>query len=819
MSEYIKQNFVSGQILKAEHLNHMEDGISVLSEEKVNLPVDDLRGNAGDVLHSNGDGTTAWGAAVPNGSITFDKLAESTLETLGDGLMETGTTVFIDNKKDYAIVAEVTAAEPGEECLLMHSGKNLLDMSDKKVCNKNGDTMSVKILPALGMLEATVNSGNSVQRLVDKKIYIEPDKYYTYSGEYSAGGAGRLYIQAFAADGTVLSKGLTVATLTGGWAGSYLASYNGWYTEANPVKIKVDSTVAYIKLGAIWVSNVNGTDLTGTVQSYKHLQLEAGESQTDFSVGLQDRIEITNDVSYIDLLPGDNVLSADCVFSVRYNPYIRVPKNNTESWDYATPQMYGAKADGETDDTDAIQEALNNHKSVFFPEGKYLITSPLVVKSETVMFSDNAYDATIKAVGCDAIHLERGASGGVIKGIRFVGDESNHYCIVFNKNIWWTFERLHITYFGDSYFYADGNGFVSNIYITNCICMYGGTDCVHFQHVMVGIGQDEGSQINNVVVDKCLIEYFVTGITITGTAVVIRENVIEFCDNGIVVDTALSTRFSPDDIMYACALGMTIDANYMEKILNSCIYVNTLVNVDKSAYGFISGMSITGNYLRMHEDASAETAAIKFSRTSKIYNYNDYAVESYGREIDGVYARGNYYYLHKAFAIDCGGFLPSTCVFDIATDGGRPIREWIKNRGNATVVGWWLRKKKPLYMANGILSNGTANINGVTLNSGGEITIPANDVAVSSIDIHMSAESPANVSLKLYVVRNDTLERIKTVDTTITVETEATYMIDGNDIVTTDSDKCYYSDLASLELVISADSTVTINNPVVTHLA
>lgn len=37
MSEYIKQNFVSGQILKAEHLNHMEDGIGQLSEEVADL--------------------------------------------------------------------------------------------------------------------------------------------------------------------------------------------------------------------------------------------------------------------------------------------------------------------------------------------------------------------------------------------------------------------------------------------------------------------------------------------------------------------------------------------------------------------------------------------------------------------------------------------------------------------------------------------------------------------------------------------------------------------------------------------------------------
>lgn len=45
MSEYIKQNFEPGQILKAEHLNYMEDGIEnlsliVLTEEQVNELID-----------------------------------------------------------------------------------------------------------------------------------------------------------------------------------------------------------------------------------------------------------------------------------------------------------------------------------------------------------------------------------------------------------------------------------------------------------------------------------------------------------------------------------------------------------------------------------------------------------------------------------------------------------------------------------------------------------------------------------------------------------------------------------------------------------
>lgn len=33
MSNYEKQNFTSGQILKADHLNHMENGIGQFSEE------------------------------------------------------------------------------------------------------------------------------------------------------------------------------------------------------------------------------------------------------------------------------------------------------------------------------------------------------------------------------------------------------------------------------------------------------------------------------------------------------------------------------------------------------------------------------------------------------------------------------------------------------------------------------------------------------------------------------------------------------------------------------------------------------------------
>lgn len=44
---------------------------------------------------------------------------------------------------------------------------------------------------------------------------------------------------------------------------------------------------------------------------------------------------------------------------------------------------YGAAGDGTTDDTSAIQSALNTGKTVYFPDGTYKITSPLTVSSAT----------------------------------------------------------------------------------------------------------------------------------------------------------------------------------------------------------------------------------------------------------------------------------------------------------------------------------------------------------------------------------------------------------------------------------------------------
>jgi hypothetical protein len=47
---------------------------------------------------------------------------------------------------------------------------------------------------------------------------------------------------------------------------------------------------------------------------------------------------------------------------------------------------YGAKGDGVTDDTAAIQDAINHSSKVFLPRGKYLISKPLALKADTKLF-------------------------------------------------------------------------------------------------------------------------------------------------------------------------------------------------------------------------------------------------------------------------------------------------------------------------------------------------------------------------------------------------------------------------------------------------
>lgn len=65
---------------------------------------------------------------------------------------------------------------------------------------------------------------------------------------------------------------------------------------------------------------------------------------------------------------------------------------------YVTPEMFGAKGDGITDDTEAIQSALASGRDVYFGQNTYCVSETLVLSGSISMCSDT----TIKAIGAMA---------------------------------------------------------------------------------------------------------------------------------------------------------------------------------------------------------------------------------------------------------------------------------------------------------------------------------------------------------------------------------------------------------------------------------
>lgn len=99
---------------------------------------------------------------------------------------------------------------------------------------------------------------------------------------------------------------------------------------------------------------------------------------------------------------------------------------------YVTPEMFGAKGDGITDDTEPINSALNYAsdigKVLFFQKGVYLVSSTLSIKPNTSIIGLNPRDSTIKLAdnsNCDLMCFSGDVfskSGITIRDITLEGD-------------------------------------------------------------------------------------------------------------------------------------------------------------------------------------------------------------------------------------------------------------------------------------------------------------------------------------------------------------------------------------------------------------
>lgn len=198
------------------------------------------------------------------------------------------------------------------------------------------------------------------------------------------------------------------------------------------------------------VKNRNGIIITRNIDT-----ASIEDSQISWKLTQKETLKLTTATSYKVMC---NWVTADGTRGITNEADLRVIDNH-ENWElypsdvdpdeditiqtdplnldaYATPQMYGARADGYTDDTEAIQQAIDSGKSVYLSAGVYKITTPLVITDKhfwnlhgedaTIIYSGTGYALRIlNATHCRiSIGLITALSGG---GVEFYSDSINSW--------------------------------------------------------------------------------------------------------------------------------------------------------------------------------------------------------------------------------------------------------------------------------------------------------------------------------------------------------------------------------------------------------
>lgn len=219
---------------------------------------------------------------------------------------------------------------------------------------------------------------------------------------------------------------------------------------------------------------------------------------------------------------------------------------------YVTPQMFGAVGDGETDDTEAFQSAINSGKStILIPDGVYRITSPIVINRSDVQLSGvggglKYGSIIIKADNCDAIHLIgdirfvtingfeiRGTSKDSYVGINCIPDPTITDAQTMTKI---RIENMHINIFK----YGITNGLDTPVTLWNCefsnLHFYSGDlvceNCIVLSDTTVSHGANFGLSFKNV--------FFGHG----SSTFVNTKAEFENCNFGIISSTKIDLRSS-----------------------------------------------------------------------------------------------------------------------------------------------------------------------------------------------------------------------------------------------------------------------------------
>lgn len=155
---------------------------------------------------------------------------------------------------------------------------------------------------------------------------------------------------------------------------------------------------------------------------------------------------------------------------------------------FSSPQMFGAKGDGKTDDTYAIQRAIETSNFVYFPAGVYCFKT-LKVKSGTYMVGNNTTlkcldGSTSENTGAISAEFSSGVLENVIiDGFIFDGDKEN----------------ISGEYYDIIGLFALGSERIENVRILNCHFRQFREDAIRFMF-------SKSATVRNIMIRDCIFD-------------------------------------------------------------------------------------------------------------------------------------------------------------------------------------------------------------------------------------------------------------------------------------------------------------------------
>ena len=204
------------------------------------------------------------------------------------------------------------------------------------------------------------------------------------------------------------------------------------------------------------LNNLNTTDKDSLVDAINEVLGNLGDLNNLNTTDKDSLVDATNEVlgnlgDLNDLNTTDKDSLVDATNEVLNNLNYRY---------YVTPEMFGAVGDGLTDDTAAIQNAIDSNKPVMFSEKTYLVTASGTGSHDTILLKNNTVikgnGATLKlaANGYDRYRIltAREISNVWIDDLIIIGDKDDHS-----------------GYIGELGYGISVDG-ATNIHINNCKC-------------------------------------------------------------------------------------------------------------------------------------------------------------------------------------------------------------------------------------------------------------------------------------------------------------------------------------------------------------